>query len=119
MRMNGHVPAFRLKSRDAKAFLVTALNLPEAQKPGACVPLRKDGKDLVGMTVRCPCGCGERSMIFFRGRGPSPAQFPEWDLTRDWPHISISPEIGFRPMLPNGSYHWLGELRDGFFMEFA
>ena len=119
MRMNGHRPAFRLKSRDARAFLVHALNLHDIKKPGACVPLRKDGKDLVGMTVTCPCGCGERSMIFFRGRGPDPKIAPEWDLTRDWPNISLTPEIGFRPMRPDGSYHWLGELMNGYFMEFA
>lgn len=105
----------RLASRDAIAFQVHALALNDITKPGACVPLRREGL-AVGMTIACPCGCGQRHMIFYRGRGPGDS-YPEWDLTNDWPRITLRQELAILPKLADGRFHWRGTLCNGVFTE--
>lgn len=61
-----------------------------------------------GVIIACPCGCGARSVVHFRGRGKG-AQ--EWYVDGDWPLATLRPMIAF-----NGD-HWRGVLRDGEFIE--
>jgi hypothetical protein len=71
-----------------------------------------------GIIHACPCGCGGRSALFFRGKGHGNQ---EWEVTGEWPKVTLSPSIGIRyDGAGNGSssgYHWHGYLRNGIFEE--
>lgn len=71
----------------------------------------------VGIIHACPCGCGGRSAIFFRGLGSGQQ---EWDVSGSWPEVTLSPSIGIRydgnGNSPGaGQYHWHGYLKGGVF----
>lgn len=81
--------------------------------------INRDGVKRVGIIHSCPCGCTGLSAIFFRGMG---AGQQEWDVTGEWPNVTLSPSIGIRYdgkgcTGPNGGYHWHGYLRNGWFEE--
>lgn len=74
--------------------------------------------DADGIIHGCPCGCGAWSGLWFKGRG---AGGPEWDVTGEWPNVTLSPSIGIhgstRTHQPGSPYHWHGYLRAGVFEE--
>jgi hypothetical protein len=68
--------------------------------------------DSAGICHACPCGCGVATILFFRGRGVNGAD--EWDVTGEWPKVTLKPSIGIG-VLP--SWHWHGYLENGVFVE--
>ena len=85
------------------------------RQPGAYTFLEREGKR-VGIVHACPCGCGRRTSLLFRGLGCD--GHPEWDVKGEWPKVTLAPSIGIgRGQGPNGSYHWHGFLEDGVFVE--
>jgi hypothetical protein len=82
--------------------------------PGGYQFLHRDGVR-VGIVHGCPCGCGRKTSIKFRGSGLGG---DEWDVKGDWPNVTLSPSIGIgKGQGPNGGYHWHGFLEDGFWNE--
>jgi hypothetical protein len=73
----------------------------------------------VGIIHGCPCGCGGRSILFFKGYGQG---WNEWEATGEWPKVTLSPSIGIRmgkdgKRPEGGGYHWHGYLENGVFVE--
>lgn len=105
-------------ARNAKAFMVKAEEGFLAREPGACYFVRHadDPEDAgpAGLIHACPCGCGARTVLYFRGRGRGKQ---EWDVIGEWPVVTLSPSIGVKPKDANGAYHWHGWLRAGVFEE--
>lgn len=85
--------------------------------PGECYFLfhadEPEPRQPAGIVHACPCGCGARSAIWFRGRGRGRA---EWDVVGDWPKVTLRPSIGIKPVI-DGRYHWHGYLEAGVFVE--
>jgi len=79
---------------------------------------RGDCEDPIGVLHGCPCGCGGRSILFFKG---SQSGHDEWDVIEDWPLVTLSPSIGIKydnqGNKPTNGYHWHGYLEDGIFVE--
>ena len=105
--------------RDAVAFEVE--KDPEDKnvgQPGAYYFLTYDKPQNVGILHGCPCGCGGRSIIFFRGLGSG---HQEWNVTGEWPKVTLTPSIGIRydgqGNAPVSGYHWHGYLENGVFVE--
>lgn len=74
----------------------------------------------IGVKVGCPCGCGGKIVMWFRGgsfNGEGGATEREWDVTGDWPKASMSPSIGYAKNIDTGQFHWHGFLRNGVFEE--
>jgi len=67
-----------------------------------------------GIVHACPCGCGQLGALFFRGHGRGRSV---WDVTGQWPMVTLSPSIGIKPKDAEGRYHWHGYLRAGMFEE--
>ena len=66
-----------------------------------------NGHGPCGVIMACPCGCGRREIIYFRGRGHGGA---EWTVDGTWPKVTLWPELTFKD-----SAHWRGTLVDGEF----
>lgn len=109
--------------KNAVAFEVQE-GTPEAHKPGAYYffsykhPNTK--QNYAGVVHACPCGCGGQTLLWFRGKGPEGRD--QWDVTGEWPLVTLSPSIGVKydgagngPM--TSPYHWHGYLRNGVFEE--
>lgn len=118
-----------MSARNAVAFEVPNSQHPDAQKPGAfwfmyrwdtdAEPMRQTS-DRIGITHACPCGCGMWGAIWFRGgsmNGAGSHPDHEWDVTGEWPKVTLSPSIGFAKSISTGQYHWHGYLKDGVFEE--
>jgi hypothetical protein len=109
--------------RDARAFQVEEDDRDQnVGQPGAYYFMRDSDKPgvNVGIIHGCPCGCGGRSAIWFKGLGPDAHH--EWDVAGEWPNVTLSPSIGIRMgkggMRPEGGgYHWHGYLENGVFVE--
>lgn len=112
-------------ARDATAFEVPNSEHPDAKKPGAYhFLLAPEGLSNVaagermGIVHACPCGCGGLTALWFRGKGPINAD--AWDVTGEWPNVTLSPSIGVKyDGAGNGPthYHWHGYLENGVFVE--
>lgn len=117
-------------SRNAVAFEVPNGSHPDATKAGAFYFMyrwdtsdpdnMKKTQDRVGIIHACPCGCGGKGAIWFRGgslnaSGKSPGS--EWDVTGEWPMVTLNPSIGFAKDKTTGQFHWHGYLRNGVFEE--
>jgi|SRR5579872_1727636 len=86
---------------------------------GAFYFLRNEAGQNIGVLHGCPCGCGGRSALFFRGLGSGQQ---EWDVQGEWPKVTLTPSIGIKydangNKPANGSYHWHGYLENGVFVE--
>lgn len=119
-------------ARNAVAFEVPNGSHPDARKPGAFYFMyrwtevdeitegRKQTDERLGIIHACPCGCGGKGAIWFRGKsmnGSGSNPDAEWDVTGEWPKATLSPSIGFGRLKDGGGYHWHGYLRDGVFEE--
>lgn len=109
--------------RNATAFEVEGPNHPDARKAGAywfMYRYRHDAEHIektdekIGIGHACPCGCGGRGAMWFRGKAQGGG--PEWEVTGEWPNVTLSPSIGFG-RLETGGYHWHGYLENGVFVE--
>jgi hypothetical protein len=100
-------------ARNAEAFEVE-WDSPRNRGAGAYSFLQNATGENVGIVHACPCGCGGRSAITFRGKGTDGHQ--EWDVTGEWPKVTLAPSIGIKP-ITNGAYHWHGFLENGVFVE--
>ncbi len=115
-----------MPGRNARAFEVAGQRHPYAQRPGAYWFLRRYDFELqknveppIGIGHACPCGCGAQSVMWFKGgslngTGEDPSH--EWDVTGEWPKVTLSPSIGFAKRA-DGSFHWHGYLKAGVFEE--
>lgn len=70
-----------------------------------------------GIIHGCPCGCGTKTLLWFRGRSGRPGG-AEWDVTGEWPNVTLNPSVGIRydaagNLMPGGDYHWHGWVRNG------
>ena len=101
-------------ARNAIAFEVTDPDSPEMRKPGAYCFMVWNGVR-VGIRHSCPCGCGSQSAMWFTGLAD--AHGPEWDVTGEWPKVTLSPSIGIGKSLKTGRYHWHGYLENGIWVE--
>jgi len=115
-------------ARNAVAFEVPSGIDPRAKEAGAYWFMYKldtsqkpwvQTTDRLGIGHACPCGCGMQGCIWFRdgsmnGSGRNPDH--EWDVTGEWPKVTLAPSIGFG-RLKAGGYHWHGFLEDGVFVE--
>lgn len=101
-------------ARNATAFEVAESDEQRNRKPGAYRFMQNELGEKVGIIHACPCGCGGRSGILFRGKGVDGHQ--EWDVVGEWPQVTLSPSIGIKP-IENGKYHWHGYLENGVFVE--
>lgn len=111
--------------RNAVAFEATERG--DRRKPGAYwfmhrydVDGAKETDQRVGICHACPCGCGAHGAIWFRGgslNGSGGAPDHEWDVTGEWPKVTLAPSIGFAKDRSTGKYHWHGYLRAGVFEE--
>lgn len=100
-------------ARNATAFMVAGDD-PRRTEPGACQFIRTFGtEDRIGIIHACPCGCGGRSAMYFRGKGGGSQ---EWDVEGEWPNVTCKPSVGIKP-ITNGAYHWHGFLKKGVFVE--
>lgn len=103
-------------ARNAIAFEVQDRDSPEAKKAGAYTFMRySDSDEPVGVIHACPCGCGGQGAIWFRGKSRTGA--PEWDVTGEWPKVTLSPSIGFAKSTVTGTFHWHGYLENGVWVE--
>jgi hypothetical protein len=69
-----------------------------------------------GIVHGCPCGCGSSTLLYFRACGLDGAQ--EWDVTGEWPNVTLKPSIGIRDGSGvAGKFHWHGFLENGIFVE--
>jgi hypothetical protein len=110
--------------RNAVAF--EAKDKADRRKPGAYWFMLEYSFDqkahterVIGILHSCPCGCGAKGCIWFKGgSGNGSGSWPdhEWDVTGEWPNVSLTPSIGFG-RLAAGGYHWHGYLRKGVFEE--
>lgn len=106
---------------DARAFEVPDHDDPRRKLPGAYwfAYFNAEGftEEPVGIIHACPCGCGVPTLLFFRGK--SKGMGDEWDVSGQWPNVTLKPSIGVNKALknPNGSYHWHGYLENGVFVE--
>ena len=106
-------------SRNAVAFEV--IEFEELKRPGAYRFLYNFlGIDerRVGIEHGCPCGCGGITALFFRGTRADGN--PKWDVSGEWPKVTLSPSIGIKyDGAGNGPtlYHWHGYLENGVFVE--
>lgn len=99
--------------RNADAF--EAVNKDDRIKPGAYTFMINQAGKKMGILHACPCGCGSRSAMWFRGMAD--AGGPEWDVAGEWPKVTLSPSIGIKDSNPAGGYHWHGFLENGVFVE--
>jgi uncharacterized protein DUF6527 len=101
--------------RNATAFEVPG-NSP-ARQPGAYRFILNAIGQQLGIVHACPCGCGNQSTIFFKGKSVY-AGGAEWEVTGEWPKVTLAPSIGIKPKDPaTGLYHWHGFLENGEFVE--
>ncbi len=102
--------------QNVKAFEVSDKSHPDAKKAGAywfmIMPSgQKDAGTIIGIQHACPCGCGLKSVLFFK----SYTEDDGWTVENPFPNATLSPSIGmFRGQNP---YHWHGFLRNGIFEE--
>lgn len=108
-------------ARNAVAFEVKQGD-PRAHEPGAYyffTRVHPDTKqEYAGIVHACPCGCGGQTLLWFRGKGPDGRD--QWDVSGEWPKVTLSPSIGVKyDGKGNGPthYHWHGYLRAGVFEE--
>lgn len=105
-----------MTKRNAVAFEVPNDQHPDAKKPGAYWFMRmpeghEDSGTVMGIQHACPCGCGQKSVLFFK----SYTKDDDWTVEKPFPQATLSPSIGmFRGQNP---YHWHGYLRNGVFEE--
>lgn len=117
-----------MSPRNAIAFEVQNGSHPDAKKGGAYWFMYRWTEktpseitsDRIGIQHACPCGCGGKGTMWFRGgslngSGHSPGH--EWDVTGEWPKVTLSPSIGFAKDKVTGRYHWHGYLENGVFVE--
>ncbi len=116
--------------RNAIAFETTHSS-EDAKKPGAYYftydyrenPEAPRGEP-VGIVHACPCGCGNQTLLWFKGKAPAnpggPPR-PEWTVEGEWPKVSLTPSIGAKKGTEDGQdgrpYHWHGYLTKGVFTE--
>lgn len=106
-------------SRNAVAFEVDPSELKHGKPnpPGAFCFYVVNG-ERIGIEHACPCGCGGLTALWFRGKGPVGRD--AWDVSGDWPKVTLSPSIGVKyDGQGNGPthFHWHGYLRNGVFEE--
>ena len=102
-----------MTNRNATAYEVKTFE--ETAKPGAYrFYYHPDYPgEPIGIEHGCPCGCGNRSALFFR---PDRYKGTNWTVTGEWPKVTAKPSIGIHG--PNGEkYHWHGYLTNGVFTE--
>ncbi len=105
-----------MAARNAKAFEVDTAEHPDVRKAGAYVFMYNQAGVRMGITHACPCGCGSRSAMWFKGLADAGGE--EWDVVGEWPNVTLSPSIGIgRCEGPYGSYHWHGYLEKGVWVE--
>lgn len=95
---------------------VKAVEVPQGDPmvPGGYQFLERQDRR-VGIVHSCPCGCGRKTAIRFRGSGLGG---DEWDVKGEWPDVTLSPSVGIgRGQGPNGGYHWHGFLENGYWNE--
>lgn len=101
-------------ARNAVAFEVSSGDERATQAGAFYFVFHEDKPGLrAGIIHACPCGCGGRSVMWLRGHGRGRQ---EWDVTGEWPKVTLSPSIGIRPVA-DGKYHWHGYLENGVFVE--
>lgn len=100
--------------RNAVAFEVTEYDSPDNRKAGAYRFMVDKVGRRIGITHACPCGCGGRSAMWFRGMADAGGE--EWDVVGEWPKVTLSPSIGIFK-LATGGYHWHGYLENGVWVE--
>lgn len=94
-------------SRNAKLVEVPSEELRKT--PGAYSFVRRSAEGPnAGVVHSCPCGCGLLSALWFRGSG---AGRDEWDVSGDWPNVTLQPSVG----IANG--HWHGWIKNGVWEE--
>lgn len=120
----GDLLVFRLvlvMARNAKLVLRDPPD-DDVLAPGEAYFVRRDDREGPDALLHsCPCGCGSRSLIWFRGRSGGLGR-PEWDVVGAWPNVTLTPSIGItfdsRGLAPlGGGFHWHGYLRSGVFEE--
>ena len=100
--------------RNAVAKQVQEFRPGPKLEAGEYIFVEKDGRK-IGLHHGCPCGCGLIGGIYFRGAGLGT---PEWDVSGEWPNVSLTPSIGFYGQNERAQgYHWHGYLRNGVFEE--
>lgn len=82
-------------------------------KPGAYIFIWRNNKH-AGIAHNCPCGCGMVGSLGFRGMTGDAKH--EWDISGEWPNVTLSPSIGIHG-IGLGQYHWHGYLENGVFVE--
>ena len=66
---------------------------------------------IMGIEHGCPCGCGLKSVLFFKEYTKDEG----WTVEKPFPDATLSPSIGM--FLGQNPYHWHGYLRNGVFEE--
>jgi hypothetical protein len=102
------------KTLPVKAVEVTRMRAGERVPAGAywfmAMPSGDRQGEVMGIEHGCPCGCGQKSVLFFR----SYTKEDGWDVDKPFPDATLSPSIGmFRGQTP---YHWHGFLERGWFV---
>ena len=104
-----------MKTIPVKAFeVVGEQHSPEARKPGAFVFMLNQSQERMGIIHACPCGCSMQGAMWFRGKAD--AGGAEWDVSGEWPNVTMSPSIGFAKDSATNQYHWHGYLERGWFV---
>jgi len=101
---------------NAKAYQIERLPAGEKMPAGAYAFMvmpegYQNSGTIMGIEHGCPCGCGQKSTLFFKEYTKDEG----WIVEKPFPDATLSPSIGmFRGQNP---YHWHGHLRDGVFEE--
>lgn len=105
-----------MTARNATAFEDTSATVEQPARPGVYRFMLNDDDQRMGIQHGCPCGCGRWSAMWFKGMAD--AGGPEWEVTGEWPKVTLTPSIGIgRGEGPNNGYHWHGYLENGVFVE--
>ena len=100
--------------RNATAVEVKDRKFGESLPPGGYYFVSTRHHERAGIVHGCPCGCGQNTLMYFRGCALDGAE--SWKIEGEWPNVTAWPSIGLHKQ-ESGSYGWHGFLENGVFIE--